>query len=483
MTVVSVQDLLRRQLTGEDPETGSIGRAESPSEVLKGLVTRAKDALARGEVAQTRCLVTHKYDNEPVPCAFTLLDPGDNDVPVHEIRFKLGEQNQLLVVNRKGAVLHASSELVNSLKDVGANLGIVRGQQQTTGGGMGMTGQGAGGVGAASGASAAAATGLSQGVPCADHLSAYTLCDFLPSPWKEMHVRHLKDGPVLGPTLELRTAAGKPLYMHVSVSTADVAGELNHVIRMSKSSLESALTERRLRLQLSVEGVVTAVTGGNPTTLFGLESSKVVGRAFWEVLDWSSLVSNGKLPADGRQMFFALVRREVTAPGHSWRMDVLPASKLGPSAGLPELVAIARTATTRPAILQMQVEMRLGNDDPSPDRISVELWPTLNASGLLEVDSVGRVRSVLEERTRPAGLLFGVASPTLVGMQLADLVTMPQGRNKPGDLLSHHAIIKSSLKSSSPDLAVKVATSFRAWSRQSGASGQQLQGGSRQNLV
>ncbi|GLC41285.1 hypothetical protein PLESTM_001179800 [Pleodorina starrii] len=35
MTVVSVQDL-RRQLTGEDPETGSIGRAESPSEVLKG---------------------------------------------------------------------------------------------------------------------------------------------------------------------------------------------------------------------------------------------------------------------------------------------------------------------------------------------------------------------------------------------------------------------------------------------------------------
>jgi hypothetical protein len=44
-----------------------------------------------------------------------------------------------------------------------------------------------------------------------------------------------KEGPLaLGPTLELCTTLGKQLYMRVAVATVDVAGELNHVIRMSR---------------------------------------------------------------------------------------------------------------------------------------------------------------------------------------------------------------------------------------------------------
>ncbi|GFR46564.1 hypothetical protein Agub_g8156, partial [Astrephomene gubernaculifera] len=133
------------------------------------------------------------------------------------------------------------------------------------------------------------------------------LRDFLPPPWKDMHVKYLRDitalspasrslwtcrkmpppssasvtagsSPPPGPTLELRTASGNPLFMRVSVSTVEMAGEPTHVIRLARSSLEAALDERRLRLSVSPEGVITAASKGTPTQLFGLEPQQFVGQ-------------------------------------------------------------------------------------------------------------------------------------------------------------------------------------------------------------
>ncbi|EFJ45146.1 hypothetical protein VOLCADRAFT_94549 [Volvox carteri f. nagariensis] len=480
--VVSIANL-EWQPTGErgDLEAARvIVRDDSPSDAVKRLITRAKAAAARGRGQHSvRCLVMHKYDSQPVSCTLTLPEPVDTEAPVHEVRFRTTEsdQSQLLVVNRKGNILHAASELATSLKDAGGvTLGVIAGSTGHGGGvGHGSAGGGGGlGHGGAAGAnSVAMAAGLPVG-PSADQLAGFTLCDFLPTPWKEMHIKHLKATtntcPVsrnpwtcrkeatTGPTLEMRSTSGKPLFVRVSVSTADVAGELNHVIRVTRSSLEAALAERRLLLELNHEGEVINVVGGNPATLFGLETGKLTGHPLWDVLDWSTLTEAGKLPAEGRPMFFNLVRREVVEPGYSWRVNVSPPARLGP--GTSELFALARSNSARPAFLKVHIEMAApGNEDAGQShKVFIELWPAPNLSGVLEVDSNGRVRTVLEERMRPVGHLFGVSSPSLVGKLLSELVVMPQGRTKPSDLLSMNGVKKSSLKSSSADAAVKQST-------------------------
>ncbi len=52
-----------------------------------------------------------------------------------------------------------------------------------------------------------------------------------------------------------------------------------------RSSLDAALAERRLRLRLSADGLISGVVSGDPNELFGLEAGKLVGRGLWEVLD------------------------------------------------------------------------------------------------------------------------------------------------------------------------------------------------------
>lgn len=96
------------------------------------------------------------------------------------------------------------------------------------------------------------------------------------------------------------------------------------------------------------------------------------------------------------------------------------------------------------------------SSDEAEPQIHVELWPTASVSGLLQLDSHGRVAAVLEESTRPVGLLFGLPSEALVGCQLGEVVMLPPGRSHPRDLLSLHGTKKSSLKTNTKDVNVKV---------------------------
>ncbi len=96
------------------------------------------------------------------------------------------------------------------------------------------------------------------------------------------------------------------------------------------------------------------------------------------------------------------------------------------------------------------------NDEDAPPLVYVDLWPVPSVVGVLELDQYGRVRAVLEEKTRPAGLLFGVPSQSLVGSMLGELVALPPGRSRPVDMLSTHAAKKSSLKSQAKETTVKV---------------------------
>ncbi|GLC41265.1 hypothetical protein PLESTM_001177800 [Pleodorina starrii] len=492
-----------RQASG-DEEFGPAARGPSidgTGDTMTRLMSTARRASSDlpGQVEQpgsTKCLIAHKYDSEPMTGMITVYNTN-SDIPVLEVRIKLDSAPaQLLVVNRRGAVVHVSTDLVGVFKDAhragmaGNKFGSVAGgagggtaallqSADSGGGGGGGARFGGPGVGQAGVAVVGAVTG-------ADDVAGYTLFDFMPAPWKEMHMKFLKDSATVspparnqwscrkatlpGPTLELRTAAGKPLYMHVSVANAEVAGETSHVVRLAKSSLESALAERRLRLGVTGEGLVSSVSEGS-AKLFGLEPGQIIGRGIWEIVEDSATTEagTGRLGTPGPRMLTTLVTKSLSFPDYSWRVQVSPPQKpAGRVTGVLELAAAARASMARLAIMQVNVEATAvagtgtgptsGGGGCAQEDLSifVDLWPIATVTGVLDLDSGGRVRGVLEERLRPVGLLFGIPSQSLVGSALGELVALPPGRAKPGDLLSLHGAKKSSLKSTKKESSNKV---------------------------
>ncbi|KXZ55419.1 hypothetical protein GPECTOR_3g70 [Gonium pectorale] len=459
----------------EDEEQGAAAlapvTADGAAEVIARLISEASvsaDKSTKGPGAGLTALVAQKYDPAgPARCTVSVLQRGNGvlDSTVCEVRLKLvsKERDHLLVTNRKGAILHVSPEIASTLRDSGSTFGRSRlGMGGGNGHQGGEPGAGAGGHGGA--AAAAPTAGL-------DMLAGYTLSDFLPMPWREMHPKYLKDTTAMsppgrgawacrklsspGPTLELRSSTGKPLFMRVSVSTTEMAGEITHVVKMAKSSLEAALSERRVRLSLSAEGLVTGVASGSLRELVGMEPGQVVGRGLWELID--GLVPDTEVAGGpgtpGPQAFGLLLTRSIARPGCSWRVRVVPPLK--PRSSMAELDAAARGAASRSAVLQLHADAAPQDgttgsagdgNGPSVAAFVADLWPTSSLSGVLELDAAGRILSVLEERTRPAGLLFGLPGAELLGDSFADLVELPQWRAAPGDLLSLHPTKKSSMK-------------------------------------
>ncbi len=178
---------------------------------------------------------------------------------------------QLLVVGLKGEILHASVELAESLR------GVRHGPHHAAHPGTEQAGHAQGSElhptarhGAAAEHHAAAVAAAKHFLVSGTHvLHGFTLTDFLPSPWRELHMhKYLKDlvgAPVAcpvgrmscrtssGPTpgakapgaagflasgdalsVELRTVAGAPLLSKTSVRTTESQGQKQHVISVSK---------------------------------------------------------------------------------------------------------------------------------------------------------------------------------------------------------------------------------------------------------
>ncbi|KXZ45666.1 hypothetical protein GPECTOR_52g64 [Gonium pectorale] len=464
-----------------DVETGAVRKrrpGEASSDAIARLLARARantDASAAAEQQSQPqglpCVVVHKYDSNPVACMLTIKQADATEMPVYEARIRLATPTppQLLVANRKGVLIHVSADIVACLKDSSAGH---RGRHSIT------NNQGSGRPVAEGGNGNEDVGG--EGSPHmagADELAAYTLSDFLPSPWKDMHVKLLKDttamtapsrsqhscrkgGPLASAsTLEMRTTAGKPLYMRVAVTTSDMSGELTHVVHVARSSLETALEERRLRLSVSEEGLIQSVQSGSPSQLFGMEANKIVGRGLWELIEGLGAIGqDGGSTTPGPQAFKALANRSLIYPGSSWRVRITPPQRAKPGP-MSDLNIATRLSAARLAVLQLHLETIGGRDDDAEEEVAnvvVDLWPTTSVSGVLELDAGGCITSVLEEDIRPAGLLFGLPSHALVGTPLTDFVTLPSGRSSPGDLLSLHGAKKSSLKVKKQEVHVKV---------------------------
>lgn len=130
--------------------------------------------------------------------------------------------------------------------------------------------------------------------------AALKVQDFLPQPWKHLHPKYLKDvcmpaqqpghtpfscrtaNGAMGPTLVLADLKGRPVYLRTSVSTSDESGEMLHVARFERSSVEAGAAERRLRLRVTADGVIRSITSGVASALFGLDEKRMVGAHLWE---------------------------------------------------------------------------------------------------------------------------------------------------------------------------------------------------------
>ncbi|GIM04869.1 hypothetical protein Vretimale_9356 [Volvox reticuliferus] len=437
---------------------------ESASEIIKRLLAEAvvppTDALidlgagpGGNPEPGLSVLVPHKYILKPLKCTLRIIPSAATDSPiVHEIQIKVDtDPVQLLAVNRKGVILHASAELAARFKERG---GAQLGALGEIGNSHAARGEGMLETDAAFSSSAA--------------LNGYTLFDFLSPAWKEMHFKLLKEitavspqpvselacrkSPLTGPTLELRTAGGRPIYMHVGVATTEVQGEIVHIVHMARSSLHEALAERRLRLKISPDGLITTVDSGNATQLFGMDGSKFIGRSLWEILEEPEQPSPPTVRASNSTIIMrdiaTLIRRALKYPGHSWRVQVVSPPSRGTRSSF--------TPQARPAIMQVHVVIPAEDDEAEDPTIQVDLWPVSTVVGVLDLDQYGRIRAVLEEQTRPAGLLFGIPTKSLIGAQLGEFVVMPTGRTKPNDLLFQNATKKSSLKTQAKDASIKV---------------------------
>ncbi len=155
--------------------------------------------------------------------------------------------------------------------------------------------------------------------------------------------------------------------------------------------------------------------------------------------------------------------RVLAAPqGSSWRVTVLPplpAAKGATAVALrSELLETQRAARAVPAVAQLQ----LVTDDAS-SQLLVDLYPLQALTGVLELDATGSVSCMLEERTRPVGLLFGVDTAALLHQQLRSWVALPVGCSSFTDLLCTSGAKKSSLKHTQKDPPVKVRSEAASW--------------------
>ncbi|GIM07919.1 hypothetical protein Vretimale_11958 [Volvox reticuliferus] len=267
-----------------------------------------------------KCSVLHKYDFAKEVHISVRSDMTKSNI--YEVRMKLlsDEPQLLMVVERKGTIRHMSGDLA---KVLGVGLG--------DGPPIGRQGGNADGGGQANGDYNIAEDHVMVEL-MSDGLQR-ALDDFLPSPWKVIHYKYRKyikggapglsgawgcravaeeSGNAIGPTMQLVGVHGKPVYVHVTVSSRDNQGEVTHVVRMNRSSKDQAIAERRLRLLVSEDGAVHQVllpggfhapgaTAGARndalTELFGFPPEQLLGCQLW---DFMSLASQ-PVPGAARQ--------------------------------------------------------------------------------------------------------------------------------------------------------------------------------------
>ncbi|KAJ9531692.1 hypothetical protein QJQ45_021837 [Haematococcus lacustris] len=208
------------------------------------------------------------------------------------------------------------------------------------------------------------------------------------------------------------------------------------------------------------------IVSSSPFNLFGFEVSKLVGKSLADVVDGlapgnhvTMLPRDPQLKAaaldtnkpDLAWTLMQLARRATSCPGCSWRVGVHPPeehtlSTSHPGAGLLEqlhqrrtkpavmvvkvhlggALASRRASTLMPsaAIMPGSLTAEASIHGPSTVQLEVSLWRADMLSGVMELDSSGKIINVSEHKLYSPGLLWGVPSDTLVRKHISKLLPL-----------------------------------------------------------
>ncbi|GFH25994.1 PAS domain-containing protein, partial [Haematococcus lacustris] len=102
-----------------------------------------------------------------------------------------------------------------------------------------------------------------------------------------------------------------------------------HVATFTEATMEQALDERRLLLEVDADGLITGVSSGTPTSLFALDPATLPGMALDAVLDFMhpTTAQDGedrhhRMSEANSQVLLELAARAAEEPGLSWRVGV-----------------------------------------------------------------------------------------------------------------------------------------------------------------
>ncbi|EFJ51253.1 hypothetical protein VOLCADRAFT_87875 [Volvox carteri f. nagariensis] len=399
-----------------------------------------------------RCSVLHKYDFAKEVRIAVRSDMTKSNI--YEVRLKLisDEPQLLMVVERKGAIRHMSGDLAKVL-GVGIGDGPQSGQQ--------------GGGGDGGGANPNTDYNIAEDHVMVELMSEgmqRSLDDFLPTPWKVMHYKYrkyVKDGApnlsglwgcravpeegsnAVGPTMQLVGAHGKPVYVHVAVSSRDNQGEISHVVRMTRSSKEQAIAERRLRLRITEDGVVqevlapggfqaagatAAAAQGASADLFGFPPEQLLGCQLWDCVFLTSqqAIGGGIRPSQAQvpppprssqqQTLDLIMEAEAAVQGRgaacSFGSGGVVSNDGGGNAAPRQWAGVAAGWTESQSLNLGMLDTMITNTLQSPGvSWRVNVVPPSASVEAATMGSQERAAAVLARRTKQAVLRLDVALP------------------------------------------------------------------------
>ncbi|GFH13878.1 uncharacterized protein HaLaN_09840, partial [Haematococcus lacustris] len=213
-----------------------------------------------------------------------------------------------------------------------------------------------------------------------------------------------------------------------------------HVATFTEATMDQALDERRLLLEVDADGLITGVSSGTPASLFALDPASLPGLALDAVLDFmhpttaqDGEVRHHRMSEANSQVLLELAARAAEEPGLSWRVGV---GMAGAQTAPTKLKGKARTMLgkqTKPAIMTISVAF----DDPhmaSLDsmQIMVELWRADLACSVIEVNASGQVVPLGCDELNalcPSGLVLGAPLSALLDQPLSSLLPCLAGKS------------------------------------------------------
>eukprot|EP00882_Tetradesmus_deserticola_P006573 GHRQ01006917.1.p1 GENE.GHRQ01006917.1~~GHRQ01006917.1.p1 ORF type:complete len:1485 (+),score=562.58 GHRQ01006917.1:723-5177(+) len=319
------------------------------------------------------------------------------------------------------------------------------------------------------------------------------ISQLLPQPYGALHMKWIPEAANMSArqtpnscrnnnTSVMLSSNGTPVYVKTDIvaqnpsaavhGLADSSSDTVWAVKVTRSTKEALLGERRMQLLVSSDGRILWASPASPAALFGLEPAALVGQKLQGIIDLFAEYCSGLTAGDVAGALAALMSRTASRPGSSWRVGVgasaaaaVEQSQVHATDLLSLTAKSALTSTTdskRLMVRQVSARSRLKaaimtvsmpTDDVVPEDVLMaageeaalvlDLWRADMLLGVAEV-----VEGCMLVRVEPSvGLLLGINSSRMLNSALNQWLSLPADSTT-DDLMGTKGTKKGGLKSS-----------------------------------